>query len=267
MKMSASWPMAGHVYLVIFIACSLLKTEARHYVLIRRVYAGEEGKAMLERDESSRLLGWPLGVSSEIALLDSAPIFQAVIDRDSGDSSNNEVTSASGAKVYRAPALQEGRSAPRRVEDASSETQKSEASKARKDTQNRTGGDQGGFQSDDQTGKQPKRIDIHNHENYSVTEKSTEGSDSDEEELEPINIEDIEKIMARHKIRIMGATHPMAKIEIDQERAESITGEQRPIALPHNDTEHQSNSSGGRKKSAVPEQVMRIAEWLLNQAP
>lgn len=44
---------------------------------------------MLEKDESSRLLGWPLGVSSEIALLDSAPIFRAVVEKDSTDSSNN----------------------------------------------------------------------------------------------------------------------------------------------------------------------------------
>lgn len=44
---------------------------------------------MLERDESSRLLGWPLGVSSEIALLDSAPIFRAVVEKDSADTSNN----------------------------------------------------------------------------------------------------------------------------------------------------------------------------------
>lgn len=37
---------------------------------------------MLEKDESSRLLGWPLGVSSEVALMDSAPILRAVVEKD-----------------------------------------------------------------------------------------------------------------------------------------------------------------------------------------
>lgn len=44
---------------------------------------------MFERDESSRLFGWPLGVSSELAILDSTPIFRAVVENDSSDANNN----------------------------------------------------------------------------------------------------------------------------------------------------------------------------------
>ena len=47
---------------------------------------------MLEKDESSRLLGWPLGVSSEVALMDSAPILRAVVEKD--EDSNGMVVDA-----------------------------------------------------------------------------------------------------------------------------------------------------------------------------
>ena len=51
---------------------------------------------MLEKDESSRLLGWPLGVSSEVALMDSAPILRAVVEKD--DDSNGKVDDDFGVR-------------------------------------------------------------------------------------------------------------------------------------------------------------------------
>lgn len=107
-----------------------------------------------------------------------------------------------------------------------------------------------------------------------TTAASSEGSSgAEEEELESINLEDIEKIMARlvfnifriilsiwlyicnnrthafvyttnwfgnnsrHKIRIMGPTHPMAKLQMDQEQAESVSGEQFAYS-PYSQVKH-----------------------------
>ncbi|XP_003744208.1 uncharacterized protein LOC100903035 [Galendromus occidentalis] len=253
--------------------CALLTQilEARQYVLIRRIYAGEEGQAMLEKDESSRLLGWPLGVSSEVALMDSAPILRAVVEKD--DDSN--VLSSKG-EVSRSTGLYQGRSAPRRVETSPSEKTEEIAS-----------GDEGLVKVKDD---QREKIDIHNLEpdmaesqkgsnatgsvsgedgpkTKANSESSAESTAENEKELDSIDIANIERIMSRHKIRIMGVPHPMAEVLLDREKAESV---KRVTSGPHEivGAESQENRRvEGSPKRAIPEQVMRIAEWLLNRGP
>ncbi|XP_022689466.1 uncharacterized protein LOC111260746 isoform X2 [Varroa jacobsoni] len=267
------------VVVIVFAICSLPELEARHYVLVRRVYAGEEGRAMFERDESSRLFGWPLGVSSELAILDSTPIFRAVVENDSSDANNNEVLSANGDEVSRLPPLQSGRSAPRRVTYDDSETRKSEGA-ASEDLKGRTNV----TSKSSPTDVQPDTAETHeansaqgkdaqsSQQGEPATDSGTESSNGDDDDdMAPINIEDIEKIMAKHKIRIMGATHPMARTEFGQDGAKSVSNETQRTT-PQYESTHESRTnkqenSSRNKEKGVPEQVMRIAEWLLNQAP
>lgn len=75
-----------------------------------------------------------------------------------------EVVSTNGGEVSRGTPLQDGRAAPRRIKDSSAETQRSEVSVGDNDQSRVKIDSKDPKKSESEPVKQPKIIDIHNHE-------------------------------------------------------------------------------------------------------